>query len=113
ASVSGAGTVSPDMSVLGKGGTASVARTSPARTSPGAAASGTVRGCSGWHPARTWATASSRGITACSDDAAAADHLGQVGPELGPEVLAVERQLDRGPQVVDLLADVEAALVED
>src|SRR5690606_22985720 len=111
--VSAARTAYPSIAVLAKGGTASVATTSPARTSPAAAASGTVRGGSGSHPATTWATASSRGITARSDVAPAAGHLGGVGRELGAEVLAVGRQLDRGPQVVDLLADVEAALVED
>ncbi len=38
--------------------------------------------------------------------------LGEEGPELGAEVVAVQGQLDRGPQVVELLADVVATVGE-
>src|SRR5262245_13691244 len=69
--------------------------------------------------------ASSRGTTAAtlgpcrpgtatgSDDAPAPHDVGEELSELRTEVVPVQRQLDGGPQVVELLADVEATLVED
>src|SRR5262245_25190483 len=112
------------MAVLTNGGIASAATTSSASTSPLAPVAGTFTGASGSQPARTWARASSSGTTTAtlgrppagspmgSDDAPAPHDLGEELAELGPEVLAVQRQLDGGPQIVELLADVEAALVE-
>src|SRR5262245_65673935 len=47
-----------------------------------------------------------------SDDAPARHHVRQELAELGTEVVPVQRQLDGGPQVVELLADVETPLVE-
>src|SRR5262245_65942612 len=112
------------MAVLTNGGMASAATTPYASTSPLAPVAGSFTGVSGSQPARTWARASSRGTTAAtlgrlpaggamgSDDAPASHHVGEELAELGPEVFAIQRQLDRGAQIVELLADVEAALVE-
>src|SRR4029450_12550118 len=112
------------MAVLTNGGIASAATTSSASTSPIAPVAGTFTGASGSQPARTWARASSSGTTEAtlgrpaasspmgSDDAPAPHDLGEELAELGTEVLTVQRQLDGGPQVVELLADVETALVE-
>ena len=65
---------------------------------------------------RRGARASSSGITAaCADQTQARARRHDVDEEraeLGAEVVALERQLDGGPQVVELLADVVAALVE-
>src|SRR5581483_7591814 len=46
------------------------------------------------------------------DDLAPPDEVGQEGPELVAEVGTVERQLDRRPEEVDLLAEVVAARLE-
>src|SRR5262245_38390570 len=112
------------MAVLTNGGIASAATTSSASTSPLAPVAGTFTGASGSQPARTWARASSSGTTAAtlgrlpargamrSDDAPAAHHVGEEVAELGREVVAIQRQLDGGAQIVELLADVEAPLVE-
>ena len=53
-----------------------------------------------------------RAAGARSDDAAAAQGVEQELLGLGSEVVAVERELDVGPEEVDLLADVEPAVGE-
>ncbi len=79
--------------------------TSPASTSPTAASAGTGRGASGAQRSRTWASASSSGITRLTGAqtmprrrTTSARNVG----ELGAEVVAVEGELDGGPQVVEL-----------
>ena len=81
------------------------------RRSPTASVSATSAGGSRGTRSRTWARASSGPITARSPAFA----LGQVPhelPERRAQVLALQGQLDRRPEVVDLHADVVAALVE-
>ena len=51
-------------------------------------------------------------VPAVLDDLPALDEVGQKGPELVPEVRAVEGQLNRRPEEVDLLPDVVAPRLE-
>src|SRR4051794_29988796 len=111
--VSAARTAYPSMAVLANGGTGSEATTRSARTQPRASSSGIDTGGRAWQAARTCRRASSRGISAtASDDAGALDVLGQPLPEGRAEIVAGEGQLDGGAQVVELVADVVAALLE-
>src|SRR5918996_6463237 len=102
------------MAVLGNAGIGSVATTSAASTQPAARAVGIRTGGNGRQPASTWAMASSSGIIALIrlHDAPAAHEFAEELGELGPQVVAVERELHGRTQVIDLLADVEAPVLE-
>ena len=63
-------------------------------------------------PAEAVVPAVSELVPAVLDDLAALDEVGQEGLELVPEVRAVEGQLDRRPEEVDLLSDVVAPRLE-
>ena len=86
-------------------------RSRSAATQPSASASGqATRGrAAGRHRARR-RRASSSGITPGPGPSCKLD---EELAELGAEVVAIDGQLDGGPQVVELLADVVAALGED
>src|SRR5437763_9457231 len=107
------------MAVLAKGGTFSVAVTSAASTQPPESSSGTARAARGRQAPRIVARASSTGITwaapsgKCSDELLALHEVGEEGPEARAQVVALDGQLDGGPQVVELVADVVAPVLED
>src|SRR6266513_3762162 len=100
------------MAVLAKGGTASPAITSRVVTRPSASRTGTVTGASGATAPRISRWTSASGITGRSGEAAPAydldDHRLDVRRQVGP----VERELEVGPQEVDLHAGVVAAVRE-
>src|SRR5947209_20372888 len=107
------------MAVLAKGGTSSAATTSAASTHPRASRRGTWRGARGGQSPRMVARASSTGITCGgpagtgSDELLALHEVGEEGPEPGAQVVALDGQLDGCPQVVELVADVVAPVLED
>src|SRR5918995_1441069 len=100
------------MAVLANGGTASPAIKSRVVTRPSASRTGTVTGASGATAPRISRWTSSSGITDRSDEAAPAhdldDHRFDVRRQVGP----IERELEVGPQEVDLHAGVVPALRE-
>src|SRR2546421_7168134 len=105
------------MAVLSKGGTGPAARTATEVAQPTASDRGTGTEASGPHAARTRALASSKGITGpplrLPRPAAAAQEVVQEPAQFRAQVGPLQCQLHRGPQVVELVARVVTAPLED
>src|SRR5581483_617144 len=112
--VSTARTAKPSIAVLSNGGTSSSASSGMLVMHPRASCRSTARGVSGTHARSTEACTSSSGVSGMRlDELLALHQIGEEGTEGGTEVVTLDGHLYRGLEVVELLADVVARLVED